>query len=167
MFISIKLVIMTTIMNIQSQNAVSPLLRLIHPELLEDDSNFITNITDSPAELENINLLLDDKEHLKAQVEKDKTKTIVTPTFEYIKDRYSREMLLNAWEAINLTEMWGFVKQDIESFTWSIEPEVTIIMDKMVSLGYRGHSGASFGCTMRAMQYLAQNGEEKFKELYI
>jgi hypothetical protein len=33
----------------------------------------------------------------------------------------------------------------------------------MEELGYGGHSGASFGCTMRNMQYLAEHGEEKFK----
>jgi hypothetical protein len=33
----------------------------------------------------------------------------------------------------------------------------------MVELGYNGHSGSSFGYTMRAMQYIAQNGEEKYK----
>ena len=144
-------------MDAQSQNHILPILRLIHPDLVEDDNNFITNITDSPTQMETIDLLFDEY--------KNDKKT--PPTFEYITNTHNREMLLNAWDAINLTEMWGFVKQDIESFTWSREPEVTIIMDKMVSLGYRGHSGASFGCTMRAMQYLAQNGEEKFKEQYI
>ena len=83
--------------------------------------------------------------------------------FEYINDVHSREMLVNAWQAINLTELWDFVKQDIDSFMFSHDPRVTRIYNKMEELGYNGHSGASFGCTMRNMQYLAEYGEEKFK----
>jgi hypothetical protein len=83
--------------------------------------------------------------------------------FEYINDVHSREMLVNAWQAINLTELWDFVKQDIDSFMFSHDPRVTIISNKMTELGYSGHSGASFGFTMRNMQYLAEHGEEKFK----
>jgi hypothetical protein len=83
--------------------------------------------------------------------------------FEYINDVHSREMLVNAWQAINLTELWDFVKQDINSFMFSSDPRVKRIYNKMEELGYNGHSGASFGCTMRNMQYLAEHGEEKFK----
>jgi hypothetical protein len=59
------------------------------------------------------------------------------------------------------------MKTDIESFMWSDDPRVDIINAKMVELGYNGHSGASFGYTMRRMQYLARNGEEKFKADYL
>ena len=83
--------------------------------------------------------------------------------FEYINDVHSREMLVNAWQAINLTELWDFVKQDIDSFMFSHDPRIDIIGNKMTELGYGGHSGASFGCTMRNMQYLAEYGEENFK----
>lgn len=83
--------------------------------------------------------------------------------FEYVKDKWTREMLINAWQAINQTELWDFVKEDIDSFMFSHDPRVTIIGNKMEELGYRGHSGASFGCTMRNIQYLAEHGEEKFK----
>jgi nanoRNase/pAp phosphatase (c-di-AMP/oligoRNAs hydrolase) len=83
--------------------------------------------------------------------------------FEYINDVWTREMLINAWQAINLTELWDFVKQDIDSFMFSHDPRVTRIYNKMEELGYGGHSGASFGFTMRNMQYLAEHGEEKFK----
>jgi hypothetical protein len=35
----------------------------------------------------------------------------------------------------------------------------------MEELGYDGHSGASFGWTMRTMQYIANHGEKKYKEI--
>jgi len=87
--------------------------------------------------------------------------------FEYINDVHSREMLVNAWQAITITETWDFVKQDIDSFMFSHDPRVTRIYNKMEELGYGGHSGASFGFTMRNMQYLAQYGEEKFKTVIL
>ena len=46
----------------------------------------------------------------------------------------------------------------------SRDERILIITKKMEELGYKGHSGFSFGWTMRNMQYLAQNGVEKFKE---
>jgi hypothetical protein len=85
--------------------------------------------------------------------------------FDYVND-WDREMLSNAWQAITLTENWDFMKSDIESFMWSEDPRVNIISAKMVELGYNGHSGTSFGYTMRRMQYIAQNGEQKFREEY-
>lgn len=86
--------------------------------------------------------------------------------FEYVSNKFKREMLVNAWQSITQTNMWDFVKQDIESFMWSKDPRIDIISEKMEELGYSGHSGCSFGCTMRNMQHLAKNGENKFKQMF-
>ena len=86
--------------------------------------------------------------------------------FEYISDTLEREMLVNAWQAISSTNNWDFVAQSIGSFMWSTDPRINQISIQMERLGYTGHSGCSFGCTMRNMQYLAQHGESKFKELF-
>jgi len=83
------------------------------------------------------------------------------------KDSHSRIMLENAWHAITQTETWNFVAEPIESFMFSNDNMIWVITAKMEELGYKGHSGFSFGWTMRQMQYLAQNGVEKFKEGYI
>lgn len=86
---------------------------------------------------------------------------------DYIHDELSRKMLENAWQAINLTETWDFVAQPIESFMWSQNPKIDIISQKMSELGYNGHSGCSFGWTMRQMQFLAEKGENEFKKSFI
>lgn len=83
---------------------------------------------------------------------------------DFINCEISREMLENAWLAINLTENWDFVAQDNESFMFSKDNRKWIITEKMEKLGYEGHSGFSFGWTIRHMQFLAKNGIEKFKE---
>jgi hypothetical protein len=86
--------------------------------------------------------------------------------FEYISDKWDKEMLVNAWQAITITNNWDFVAQDTDSFMWSRDPRINQISIEMERLGYTGHSGCSFGCTMRNMQYLAQHGESKFKKLF-
>lgn len=84
----------------------------------------------------------------------------------YIQNEDDKLMMTNAWQAITQTNCWNFVSQDINSFMFSDDYRVSIISRKMEELGYGGHSGCSFGFTMRNMQYLAQNGEEEFKKLY-
>jgi hypothetical protein len=86
--------------------------------------------------------------------------------FNYVPSIWERDMYKNAWQAITLTSMWDFIKQDIHSFNFSTDPRLDIISEKMAEIGYNSHSGASFGCTMRQMQFLAKFGEEKFKERF-
>lgn len=86
--------------------------------------------------------------------------------FDYT-DNHSRVMLENAYQAISLTEMWDYMKKDRESFMFSSDKEIGIISDKMAELGYDGHSGASFGVTMRNMQFIALNGLDEHKKMWI
>jgi hypothetical protein len=121
----------------QEQNS----LQLIHPESLENNGE--SPIPALPRE------------------------TLIPGKFEYIKDDGIRKMLANAWQAITLTETWDFVKQPIESFMWSNDNRIDFITNKMVELGYDGHSGCSFGWTMRQMQHIARYGEEKYREEFL
>lgn len=85
--------------------------------------------------------------------------------FKYVSSSNTREMLQNAYQAINQSETWSFVGKDIVSFMVSNSPEIKHITKKMEQLGYYGHSGSSFGWTMRQMQFIAKNGEEEYKKL--
>ena len=95
--------------------------------------------------------------------------TFVPGKFDYIKPSSAsyKAMLINAFQAVSQTELWDFMKKDCESFMSSTDPSVLIISKKMVELGYDGHSGCSFGCIMRDMQYIAKYGEQKFMETYL
>ncbi len=122
-------------------------LRLINPNTLEQalpDTPVLVPQNDAPAEEE-----------------------FIPGQFKYIEDDWTREMFVNAWQAITTTELWDFVKQPIDSFMFSGDPRVYTISRKMEQLGYTGHSGASFGCTMRTMQYIATHGEKKFREEHL
>lgn len=85
---------------------------------------------------------------------------------DYILNTNDKLMMTNAWQAITQTNNWDFVAEDIDSFMFSEDLRITQISIKMKELGYNQHSGCSFGCTMRNMQYLAQKGEDKFKQLF-
>jgi hypothetical protein len=63
--------------------------------------------------------------------------------------------------------MWGFIAENIDSFMFSNDLRLDLIHQKMEDLGYIGHSGGSFGITMRYMQYLVQKGEDEFKKLFV
>lgn len=132
----------------EEQNTI---LQLIHPDLLEQNV-FETQPPQAPRQ--NVSETPD--------IQQD---NFIPGNFEYVTDNSERLMLSNAWQAITMTENWNFVKQPIESFSWSNDPRINIISNKMVELGYNDHSGSSFGYTMRAMQYIAQKGEEKYKEM--
>lgn len=85
----------------------------------------------------------------------------------YISDVASRDMLENAYKAITQTEMWPYMRRNTESFMMSGDKERFIISEKMQELGYYGHSGVSFGWTMRSMQHIAIHGDESFKRMWL
>jgi len=80
--------------------------------------------------------------------------------FEFITDDYEREVLRDAFNAITITENWNFMKQPCDTYMFSTKPQIFAISGAMKV----GHSGASFGLTMRAMQYIAQHGMEAFEK---
>ena len=88
--------------------------------------------------------------------------------FEFI-DSSSRIMYTTAHFAISKLELWDYMKTDPGEggYMFSDDNQLRTISDKISQLGYNGHSGCSFGCTMRAMQYIAKNGYNKFREDYM
>jgi len=85
--------------------------------------------------------------------------------FDYIENYSTRDMLVNGYQAINILEIWDYMKKDCSSYM-TMNFENSIICTKMCELGI-SHSGTSFGWTMRTLQYIAKNGEQKFKKEYL
>lgn len=78
----------------------------------------------------------------------------------YTKDE--QEMLQDAYQAIEKANMWEYMKGEPRGgggYTFTDDEELRSINR---NLQYDGHSGFSFGWTMRTMQQIAQLGEEKF-----
>jgi len=92
---------------------------------------------------------------------------ITDAEFNIIPDEHSRFMLKNAHQAITMAEAWHFMRTfSDQSFMFSSNPIVSDIMKKMSELGYDGHSGTSFGWTMRQMEFLAINGKEVYLQKF-
>jgi hypothetical protein len=73
-----------------------------------------------------------------------------------------QEMLQDAYDAIEKANMWEYMKQEPSGgagYTFTDDEELRAINRH---LEYNGHTGFSFGWTMRTMQQIAQLGEEKF-----
>ena len=88
--------------------------------------------------------------------------TFVPGEFLYVDTLWERAMLQNGWLAVEQLALWDFMKQEVDSYAWSDAPEVSKIMAKMQELGYDGHSGSTFGLTMRHLQYIAQHSEHAY-----
>lgn len=88
-------------------------------------------------------------------------------TFDFITDLNDRKAYSTAFDAITQLELWPFMRNFREdSFCFSSSPEVERIYKRIEELGYGGHSGGSFGCVMRAMEYIGKHGIDTFREEY-
>ena len=76
-------------------------------------------------------------------------------------DAHSQEMLTDAYKAITKLELWETMKEDPGDggFMYSNHEFIQKIS---ANLEYGGHSGSSFGWTMRVMQRLALEGWDTF-----
>ena len=90
-------------------------------------------------------------------------------SFDFISRTHMRDMLVNAHWAVSSCELWGWIRAFNQmSFMLSNSPELHRISKKMGEqpIGQL-HSGASFGLTLRVMEYIAKNGYDKYREHYL
>ena len=86
--------------------------------------------------------------------------------FDFIRDSSDRALYKNMHDAISQTELWDWMSNysSPQGFMISKAPEIDRINTKMredpIS---HNHSGSSYGCMMRAMEFIAKNGYEAFK----
>ena len=72
-------------------------------------------------------------------------------------DEDSRVMVRDAYEATEKTESWKYLQnfEPQNGFMFTDNPVVSKINS---NLKYQGHSGSSYGWTMRQIQYIATHG---------
>lgn len=91
-------------------------------------------------------------------------------TFLYVESNLERQMLINCWQAIEITENWVFMKTDPgkNGYIGSNANELNMITSKMEELPNNvGHSGFTMVWTLRQMQYIARHGEAAYKQMYL
>ena len=92
-------------------------------------------------------------------------------SFDYMNDHIV-PYLVNAHWAITECELWDWLRTyeppTDKGFMFSTTPERERIDAKMREQYIAsGHSGSSYGFTMRVMEYIAKNGYENYKEEYL
>jgi hypothetical protein len=77
--------------------------------------------------------------------------------------KWDREMIQSGFEAVNSVEGgWEFLQTynppEDKGFMFSSGPPKQAEIDTAIEKRYGGHSGASYGSTMRILQYIARSG---------
>ena len=81
--------------------------------------------------------------------------------FSFIEDAESRNMLDSMYKAVTVTENWENLKVDPGEggFMFSSDPRTSQTVGEITKAdAYKGHSGSSFGWTIRNMQKIAKSG---------
>jgi hypothetical protein len=93
------------------------------------------------------------------------------PDFEFA-DEFTRPYLMAAHRAITSCKLWNWMQtfepEEGRGFMFSIGvPELERLNEVMFKDPVNnGHSGGSYGYTMRCMQSIAKNGYKAFQEAY-
>jgi hypothetical protein len=89
-----------------------------------------------------------------------------TPDFETIYSAHECTMLKDAYNAITVCELWDWLRtfhpKSGEGFMFSNHPNLDRIN---AATKYEGHSGSSYGWTMRVMEDIAKRGWDGHKNL--
>jgi hypothetical protein len=157
---------------IADMNFMPPFPPIQMVNILNDQINYEDNFVNNASDLMPIEVINQQEEYIiePENIEEEipilmRSWLFTLGEFLYVGDVRERTMLQNGWAAVNELELWNFMKQDIDNYCWSDAPEVLRIGAKMGELGYDGHSGASFGWTMRQLQYIGQHGEAAYRDL--
>jgi hypothetical protein len=94
--------------------------------------------------------------------------------FDFIDSHSERNCMINGCWAMNKTGLWEWLRSynvdPTKGYMFASDPNINAIAEKMEEEGatYRqNHSGASFAFTLRNLDYIAKNGYEAFKQMYI
>lgn len=78
---------------------------------------------------------------------------------------HTKMMVQDGIDAVTGAEMWDWLKtyepEEARGFMFTDHPNLKKISDRM----YGGHSGSSYGWTMRQLQFIAKNGFDEFVDL--
>lgn len=78
-------------------------------------------------------------------------------------DKWDREMLEDAYKAVTKANRWDFLRRpDVPGPNGFMFSEWPQMKDIDTFMEYGGHSGASYGMTMRAMEFIAKWGWSEY-----
>jgi hypothetical protein len=91
-----------------------------------------------------------------------------SPPFEDIYETHEVMMLLDAHAAITECNLWEWLRTYTphanEGFMFAVHPNLDAIN---LAMRYEGHSGSSYGWTMRVMESIAKHGWDEHVRRYL
>ena len=82
----------------------------------------------------------------------------------FITSLHEKTMIDSAIQAVSNLELWSWLKDvNTDSFMFSNDPNVMRIYNEIERIGYNSHSGASFGCTMRNIEFIAKHSFDEYR----
>jgi len=89
--------------------------------------------------------------------------------FEFVNCNSERAFLKSAHKAISTCELWDWLRiympRENKGFMWGSSPELDKINEELwKDLLNENHSGSSYVMVMRAMECIAKNGYDYFKQ---
>jgi len=95
-------------------------------------------------------------------------------SFDFIDCYMTRQCMMNGCWAMDKTHLWEWLRvyevNPANGFMFADDHEINVISNMMDSSDAPiqiGHSGASFGITMRNLHYIAKNGFDAYKTQYL
>jgi len=92
---------------------------------------------------------------------------VETYTFDFVSDTLFRYYLFDAFAAVCKADAWEYLRyfepEEGKGFMLTNNEMLTEINKYMD----QGHTGASYGITMRAIHYVAKHGYEEYKNYYL
>ncbi len=86
--------------------------------------------------------------------------------FDFIKCSSTKNAYRDAYQAISRCELWDWLSRfepGEHGFMYGEKPAELMRIDAIIFSGPISHSGASYGITMRNMQYIAKHGYAKYR----
>ena len=88
---------------------------------------------------------------------------LLAPNFSFIVDEDSRRYVEDAYQAVTAADAWALMAQDPgEGGFMMSNPNTYAVLHAHMTL-LAEHSGASYGWTMRQIQFIAQHGLEAYR----
>lgn len=87
--------------------------------------------------------------------------------FTFIRDEIDKRLLTNMYRAVEREKLWDFLKVGPSGGAFMFSEEASERLSEVSkAVEDDGHSGASFACTLRDIQYIARHGWDAYVKLW-
>ena len=87
--------------------------------------------------------------------------------FSFISDEYEKKILTNMYRAVEADRVWDYIKNGPSGGSFMFSEEASERLSGVSkAVEDDGHSGASFACSLREIQFIARHGWDAYVKMY-